>query len=355
MSISSFRLSLVAVWLVTAGLAMAAVRWSDINDQPAEWYGGSEARAVAASILQYQTESGGWPKNTDMTVPPSAEFLASHQEDHRAPTIDNGATTTQINFLARVFSATGDTSCKTAVERGLDYLLAAQYPSGGWPQFFPLIKGYYTHITYNDNAMVNALIVLRQTATAQPPYAFVDADRRARSANAVTKGIACILRTQVKQNGKLTAWCAQHNETTFAPAWARNFEPPTLTAAESVGIIKFLMEVENPGPDIIAAVEGAVKWLESVKISGLRIDNTPGADGKKDRHAVADPAAPVLWARFYELGTNRPVFMGRDKVVHYDYNEIERERRTGYGYLGDWPARLLAKDYPRWRQKHKLP
>jgi PelA/Pel-15E family pectate lyase len=348
-------LSFVAVWLATAALAAAAVRWSDINDQPAAWYAGAEASGIAASILQYQTASGGWPKNTDMTQPPSAEFLASDKEDHRAPTIDNGATTTQLDFLARVFTATGSASCRAGVERGLDYLLAAQYPSGGWPQFFPLIKGYYTHITYNDNAMVNALTVLRLTARGQVPYAFVDADRRARAAGAVAKGLACILRTQVKQNGVLTAWCAQHDEATFAPAWARNFEPPTLTADESVGVIKFLMGVESPGPDIVAAVEGAVRWLCSVKITGLRIDNTPGADGKKDRHAVADPAAPVLWARFYELGTDRPLYMGRDKVVHYDYNEIERERRTGYGYLGDWPAKLLDKDYPRWRTKNKLP
>lgn len=348
-------LSLVTVWLVAAGPTPAAVRWSDINDQPAAWYAGAEASGIAASILQYQTPSGGWPKNTDMTLPPSAEFLANDKEDHRAPTIDNGATTTQMDFLARVFTATGAASCRTGVERGLDYLLAAQYPSGGWPQFFPLIKGYYTHITYNDNAMVNALTVLRLTAQGQAPYAFVDADRRTRAAGAVEQGLACILRTQVKQNGKLTAWCAQHDETTFAPAWARNFEPPTLTAGESVGVIKFLMGVENPGPEIVAAVEGAVRWLESVKITGLRVDNTPGADGKKDRHAVADPAAPALWARFYELGTNRPVFMGRDKVVHYNYNEIERERRAGYGYLGDWPARLLDQDYPRWRTKNKLP
>lgn len=345
----------LALLLTLAATVGAAVRWSDINDQPAAWYAGAEARAVAASILLYQTKSGGWPKNTDMTQPPSAEFLANHKEDHRAPTIDNRATTTQMDFLARVFSATGDAPCRAAVERGLDYLLAAQYPSGGWPQFYPLIKGYYTHITYNDNAMVNALTVLRLMARGLPPYAFVDADRRARAAGAVEKGIACILRTQVKQNGKLTAWCAQYDETTFAPAWARNFEPPTLTAGESIGIIKFLMEVENPGPDIVAAVEGSVRWLESVKISGLRVDNTPGTDGKKDRHAVADPTAPALWARFYELGTNRPVFTGRDKVIRYDFNEIERERRTGYGYLGDWPAKLIDNDYPRWRTKNKLP
>jgi PelA/Pel-15E family pectate lyase len=115
------------------------------------------------------------------------------------------------------------------------------------------------------------------------------------------------------------------------------------------------MGVEEPAPEVIAAVEGAVAWFQAVAIKGLRVEVVNGADGKRDRRAVADPAAPPIWARFYELGTNRPIFIGRDKVIRYDYNQIEQERRAGYGYLGDWPANLLAKDYPRWRAKHKLP
>jgi PelA/Pel-15E family pectate lyase len=115
------------------------------------------------------------------------------------------------------------------------------------------------------------------------------------------------------------------------------------------------MGIETPSAEIIAAVEGAAAWLDAVRIRGLRVENFTGTDGKRDNRAVADPAAPDLWARFYELGTNRPVFTGRDKVIHYDFNAVERERRTGYGYLGDWPATLLAKDYPRWRAKNKLP
>ena len=31
---------------------------------------------------------------------------------------------------------------------------------------------------------------------------------------------------------------------------------------------------------------------------------------------------------------------------------IERERRTGYAYLGYWPVQLLEKDFPRWQAKH---
>jgi PelA/Pel-15E family pectate lyase len=335
----------------------AAVRWNDINRQPAAWYATAEARTIADSILQYQTEAGGWPKNTDMLQPPSAEFLASDKFDHRAPTIDNNATITQLRYLALVLTAAkdGEPAPQAAFDRGFDYLIASQYPGGGWPQYFPLIKGYYTHITYNDNAMVNVLNVLRDVAAGREPYAFVAAPRRAQAAAAVAKGLDCILRTQVKQDGRLTVWCAQHDETTLAPAWARNFEPPTLSGSESVGIVRFLMGVEHPSPEIIVAVEGAVQWFGAVRIHGLRTDDTPGSDGKKDRHAVVDPAAPALWARFYELGTNKPVFTGRDKVIKYDFNEIERERRAGYAYFGDWPANLLEKDYPRWRAKSKLP
>ena len=341
--------------LAAAAAAPGAVRWNDINKQSADWYAGAEARAIAASIVQYQTVEGGWPKNTDMTSPPSAAFLAETKFDHRAPTLDNDATTTQLEYLARTITARDDPALRAAFDRGFDYLLAAQYANGGWPQYFPLISGYYTHITYNDNAMVNVLVVLRDAAWGGAPYAFTTAAQRAKAAAAVEKGVACILRTQVKQDGKLTVWCAQHDETTLAPAPARNFEPVSLSGSESVGLIRFLMDIEQPAPEVIAAIEGAVAWFKAVPIHGLRVDNTPGADGKKDRHAVADPAAPAIWARFYELGTNRPIFTGRDKVVRYDFNEIERERRTGYGYLKDWPASLLEQDYPHWRAKNKLP
>lgn len=344
--------------LLPAALA-GAVAWNDILKQPPEWHASGEARAIADTVLLYQHAAGGWPKNRDMTVPPPARPTPPDPHDSvtdiSAPTIDNDATTTQLWLLARVFSATRDERYQLPILRGLDYLLVSQYANGGWPQFHPLREGYYTRITYNDNAMVKVLEVLRDVRDAHEPFAWVDAARRKSAATAVARGLDCILRTQVKQEGRLTAWCAQHDEHTLQPAWARNFEPPTLSGMESVGLVRFLMSVEQPNPEIIAAVEGAVTWFRAVAIAGLRVDETPGADGQRDRRAVADPAAPPIWARFYELGTNRPVFTGRDKIIRYDFNEIERERRTLYVYLRDWPARLLEQDYPRWRAKHQLP
>lgn len=348
-------LLLLAVCGLIPSLAAAQVPWGDVLRQRPEWYGSAEAHVIAESVLQYQTREGGWPKNHDMTKPPDAAFLAETKHDHRAATIDNDATFTQIEFLARVATAQNDQPGRDAVLRGIDYLLASQYDNGGWPQYYPFAKGYYTHITYNDDAMAGVLAVLRDVSGGVAPYGFVDEPRRAKAADAVARGIACILRTQVRQDGKLTVWCAQHDEKTFAPAWARNFEPPSLSGDESVGVTKFLMGIDHPSPEVVAAVEGAVAWFQSVTIHGVRVDNTPGADGKKDRHAIADPAAPAVWARFYELGTDKPIFIGRDKVIRYDFNEIERERRTGYNYFGIWPAKLIERDYPRWRTKNQLP
>jgi PelA/Pel-15E family pectate lyase len=61
-------------------------------------------------------------------------------------------------------------------------------------------------------------------------------------------------------------------------------------------------------------------------------------------------AAPAIWARFYELETNRALFLGRDSVFHYEFAQIERERRAGYNYYGYW-ARAVLEDYPAWRAR----
>ena len=346
-------LQLVAVLLATTAISSADVRWADVQKQPADWYASTEARAVADSVLQYQTESGGWPKNRDMTVPPDAAFLAETKFDHRAPTIDNDATHTQIRLLARVLGATGDTRYRTAAEHGLDYLLAAQYPNGGWPQYFPLITGYYTHITFNDDAMIRVLEVLRDVAAAREPFAWVDGARRARAADAERRGLDCLLRCQIVINGEKTVWCAQHDEVTFAPAPARKYEHVSLSGYESVGVVRYLMSIENPSPEVVTAVQAAVKWFEQAKLTGIRIDQpiAPDLPHGHDRVVVADPKAPPLWARFYEIGTNRPIFSGRDSVIRYSLAEIEGERRGGYRWYVNEPAKLLGQDYPAWRAR----
>lgn len=316
-----------------------------------------EKLALADNVLAYQYSCGAWPKNIDMRQPftdATRARLADPKNDFD-PTIDNGATTTQIRFLAAVFTATGHARHRDSALRGIDYLLDAQYANGGWPQYFPLRKGYYAHITFNDDAMINVMELLRDVASAKAPYVFVDQPRRTRAADALTRGLECILRTQIVVDGRPTAWAAQHDEVTLAPAAARKFEPTCYASAESAGIVRYLLAMDRPTPAIIAAVEGAVAWFNQTKITGIRVDLIATPEGK-DRVVIPDPAAPPIWARFYELGTLRPIFSGRDSVIHYSLAEIERERRGGYAWYVDRPAEILKK-HPTWaaRRQSQLP
>ena len=336
--------------------AAQPIRWgAEMFRQEPAWYASADARAMADSVLLYQSPQGGWPKNTDLAAPPRSPQDVPGPHDERANTIDNGATTTPMRLLARVAHATGDRRYQEAFLRGLRYLLAAQYPNGGWPQFYPLREGYYSRITYNDDAMANVLGLLRDIAAGAAPYTFVDPVLRAEAASAVERGTDIILRTQVREGGRLTAWCAQHDEKTLAPAWARNYEPPSLSGNETVGIVRFLMSIERPSPAVVASVEAAVAWLDAVALHGQRLETFTNAEGKRDRRAVADPTAGRLWARFYELRTNRPIFIGRDRVIRYSHDEIEWERRAGYAYYGTWPESLLADEYPKWRARQAAP
>lgn len=339
---------LAAAPLAMAAGAPAATRARNHLGQPDAWYAGPEARRIAASILSWQARTGGWPKNVSTTDAPCPE----KDRPSLQATFDNGATTDELRFLARCVRATGDASLRGAFVRGHDYILAAQYPTGGWPQQHPPGRGYHRHITFNDDAMVRLLLFLRETAIL-PGYGFLDPGRRARAQQAFDRGVQCILRCQIRVNGRLTAWCAQHDEVDDSPRPARTFELASLSGSETVAIVRLLMSLERPSPEVIGAVDAAVAWLESVPLKGIRVVQVTDAtvEGGRDRRVERDPTAPPMWARFYEIGSNRPLFCDRDGVAKHELSAIGHERRNGYAWLGYWPADLLAREYPAWRKK----
>jgi PelA/Pel-15E family pectate lyase len=343
------KLTIVCITLLTLTSTHGGVP-SRYAQQTAQWFRSEEGRQIADNVLTWQSPHGSWPKNRDTASQPYRG-----DKDKLEGTFDNGATTGELRFLASAFGATEEPRYRQGFLKGLVHILEAQYPNGGWPQFYPPGPDYPRHITFNDDAMIRLMIFLREVAQGKPPCDFVDQKRRDKAKAAIAGGIDCILKTQIRQNGKLAAWCSQHDEKSLAPAWARAYEPPSLSGAESVGIVRFLMSVEEPTAEIIAAIEGAVEWFKSVAIYGMRVERFTDAQGRNDRRIVADPNAGPLWARFYELGSNRPIFLDRDSVVRYSLAEIGQERRGGYAWYGSRADELLAKDYPEWRSKHKLP
>lgn len=311
-----------------------------------------EAIRIGDNVLLYQQTTGGWPKNIYMPAeltPQELEDVLASKDDVNESTIDNSATTTEINYLSRLYQTTNMDKYRAAALQGICYLLKAQYPNGGWPQFWPRPTCYYTHITYNDNAMVRVLELLRQVYEKKTPYTYVPDSICDRARTAFNKGIECILKTQVTQNGKPTVWCAQHDEYTLAPAKARAYELPSLSGAESDNIVLLLMSLPNPSQEIIDCIENAVEWFKASKIEGWKKEYFTNAEGKKDYRMVPCTDCKPLWARFYTLKDNRPFFCDRDGIKRYNLSEIGYERRNGYGWYNDAGINLLKK-YEKWKK-----
>ena len=338
--------------LVCLGAAEClAAKPGDFIDRPPAWFAGDEAARVADTILSFQAETGGWPKNVSTVDAPF-----SGDRSRLRATYDNGATIDELRFLAGMVAATGHDRFRAAFDRGLQHVLEGQYATGGWPQFHPPGSGYHRHITFNDNAMVRIMQWLREVA-GDDRYRFVDDAVRRRAAEAFDRGVACILACQIVIDGRRTAWCAQHDEIDLRPRPARSYELATLSGFESVGITRLLMSIDEPTPEVRAAVAGAVAWFERSALTGIRIDSVrdPRAPRGFDRVVVEDPTAGPLWARFYTLDTNQPVFADRDGVPRPRLADIGVERRTGYAWYGDQPRKLLEVEAARWRRRHAPP
>ncbi|MFT3752403.1 MAG: pectate lyase [Paludibacter sp.] len=323
-------------------------------------YNENEITNIADNILIYQRNNGGWPKNYDMTAILTPEQLNSlvKTKDILHTTFDNSTTYTHIDYLAKVYSITHIEKYREACEKGIHFCLDAQYANGGWPQYYPLDKKNYSRrITYNDGAYLGVLKLMQKIVNNDPNFAFVGKELRKKAQISYQKGLNCILKTQILDNGRLTVWCQQHDEVTLQPAWARAFEPPSICNGESSSIVLFLMNLEHPGDEIIQSVQCAVKWLNESRIMNTRIETIKGTTEPSryrtittDKVVVTDSTARPIWTRYYELGTDRPLFCDRNGKYLYSMSEVSRERRTGYGWYTYSPQEVLNK-YPKWQKK----
>jgi PelA/Pel-15E family pectate lyase len=309
------------------------------------WFQSDPGRRQTAVLLSWQTPSGGWSKRLDMSAAPRRAGMAYGTEGDGwayVPTIDNGATTEQLTYLARAIAtgAGGDRE-RTAYVRGLRYLLAAQLPTGCWPQVYPLQGSYHDGATFNDDATPSVVQVLR-AASAVPGVA--EPDRRA-AADAARRGIDCLLRAQVVEHDTLTVWGQQHDPITLRPIDARSYEHASLASKESAAIVDLLMELPDPDARTVAAVHAAAAWFRRSAIGGYHYDYRTGLETR--------PGAGPLWARMYELGTGRPLFSNRDGVRLYDWNQLT-DRRSGYAWYTEQPRSTLRR-YDKWARLHPAP
>jgi len=316
------------------------------------WYAWKEAAELADAVLSYQTPSGGWSKHTGYGKgqrQPGMQWSSQHEpakKPHYVATFDNRSTTEEMYFLAAVWYATKREDCKAGFIRGLNFILAAQYPNGGWPQVYPLEGGYHDHITFNDDAMTRILELLYAIQCGEPYYEFLDEPLRQRAVTAFAAGLRCVQETQIVQAGTKTVWCAQYDPLTLKPAAARAMEPVALSGLESAQILKFLMTITNPPPEIVASIDCGLVWLESAKITGLIKTKGQGKTTYESNAASTE----VYWARFYDLANSKPVFPGRDGILYDSFNAMAARNKLGYDYLSTLPGSVIAIGQQKWRK-----
>lgn len=348
------RFAVVATVAGCGLLSFGAKNDNRLRETDKAFFKTEEARRIGDQVLVFQRVTGGWPKNVDMCSPLNEEQLekvVSEKDRDYDSTTDNNATMMQLRYLARLYQATKDEKYGDAFRRGVRYLLSGQYENGGWPQFWPKMRGYQIHITYNDNAMVNTMNLLNDIYIGKYPFknGLVTDGLRDSVKTAFDKGIECILETQIKKDGELTVWCQQHDRETLKPASARAYELPSFCSMESAEIVRLLMKLPEPDKRVRTAVNSAMRWFEEHKITGMRLVR----DGKKgdpdyNTRLVEDSSAEPLWARYYDLDNVRPFVCDRDGIPRERLEDIGLERRNGYSWFSSRPSALFPL-YEKWK------
>jgi PelA/Pel-15E family pectate lyase len=321
-------------------------------DRESAWYGSAEARQVADVIVSFQTPTGGWGKNVRRSGPLRQRGQSYVIGTRYVGTIDNGATATELRFLARVqaqLPGAAGQAYRAAFEKGVRYLLESQYPNGGFPQVYPLQGGYSDAVTFNDDALVHALELLATVAAREGDYAFVPQALAAQAGAASGRAVRMLLAAQVVAGGVRAGWGQQHDALTLAPAGARNYEPASLASHESGSVLMYLMRLPDPSAEVVGAVHAGAAWLRRAAIHDV-VWTHKSPEG---RHLESKPGAAPIWARYYDMATMKPIFGERDHAIHDDIMDLAPGRRNGYGWYVGGPSKALAA-YETWSRAHPL-
>lgn len=301
------------------------------------------AITLADNYITWQMDHGGWDKKID-----GKTAWTEGQKKNKGSgwtgkngeligTIDNEGTYTQIRHIAAVYREVPDAKYQESVLKGLDFLFNLQYESGGFAQVYPKRGNYSDMVTFNDNAMINVLYMLEDALYGRYPFDsdIIPDDYKVKLQDSIARAVDYILKSQIVSQGKLTAWCAQHDPVTYAPVAARAYELASISGCESVPVILFLMNQEQT-PEIKTAVEAAIAWLKESELTDIEYVRKAS-----DGNYFKTTAGHRNWYRFYEIDTNLPIFCDRDGIMKHDIMEIGEERRHGYAWAGDWAKKLL--------------
>lgn len=298
------------------------------------------AVAAAHALLYGQMGSGGWRYKIDFGPPGSSRDAYRHLKPPKSKKVqtlsilDDNTTQAALRLLMAIDHITQDEKIHEAVTYGLDALIKAQLPKGGWPQVFfvdPLPEQkftttvkigddgsrteitrptrYWYYYTYNDGVINDCIRIMLEAHERykEPKYL----------ASAKKAGDFIIL----SQLEPPQAGWAQQYTLDLKPEWARRFEPRSVCSAVTVRNIHSLIDLYLVTGDrrLLEPIPPALDWLERSKL----------------------PGKGARWARFYEIGSNRPLYMTRKYELTYKDDDLP----THYSFISNYGVDKAAARY----------
>ncbi len=303
-----------------------------------------QAATEAAQALIYgQLESGGWTNSVDFA--PDGKLVARYRNGkgrgRNHSTFDDGISQSALQFLMRADRAHRfqDKGIHEATLIGLDALLKAQFPNGGFPQVWtgpvakqPVVKAKYPTYDWRTENRIKEywdLYTLNDDTTAYIADTLIEAHeiyKEDRYAQAVKRLGEFLILAQLPD--PQPAW-AQQYDYQMRPVWARKFEPPAVAGRESQGAIETLMKVYQQ--------TGDAKFLEPIPRAVAYLKKSLLKDGRL--------------SRYYELQTNVPLYMTRDYQLTHDDSDVPQH----YGWKNAAHLEQIEKRYRELTAKSKPP
>lgn len=286
--------------------SVSSLKWSDVcmGKMNEEWYGTEEAQQIADVVLSVQKYNGGWMKNDQLHKLSDSERQALQGKRSEHSCLDNGATTQEMRFLAKVYQKTHLAKYKDSFLKALKMIFMAEKKCGGWSQYWPLSGNgsYQDYITFNDDLITNVMRLLQDIYAGKDEFSGIaDNATRQHCEQSINRAIDVIIKCQVNDNGTPAAWCAQHDTITFLPTEGRPHELPSISGSESASLLSYLMTIENPSKELQHTIQTAVAWLDAHKIDRKAVENYVNDKGENDRRIIDKPGS-AIWGRFIQLG-----------------------------------------------------
>jgi PelA/Pel-15E family pectate lyase len=332
------KASETTVWVQPPGTPSVGMAFLQAYRDTGEPHLLKAARQAAYCLVRGQLESGGWDYRIEFD--PQRRKRYAYRVDgpgegrRNTSTLDDNTTQAALRLLMQLDKTLDfkDEKIHEAAVYALQKLAAVQYPIGAWPQRFtappdpdefPVKKasypeswsweypgsGYSAFYTFNDNAIADVIDVMFMAAE-------VYGEERYRAS--AERGGQFILLAQMPE--PQPAW-AQQYDAEMHPAWARKFEPPSITGGESQGVMRTLMQLYRQ--------TGDQKYLEPIPraIAYFRRSELPGGG----------------LARFYELKTNKPLYFTKQ----YELTYSDADLPTHYAFKVGNGVDRIERQYQR--------